>query len=150
MLTHQILENSAASWPDHPAIIDDQGIITYHALYQQTQQLSHALQNAGLEKGHGLGVMGRNGKAFVIAMFAGMACGATVIPLSHQLKQAEVQEIIDVTGLHAVLDDSTGITPIEGETSTLPVAEFSLRFVWTANTSRDRPLVDWLRPSRRP
>ena len=144
MLTHQILENSAASWPDHPAIIDDQGIITYHALYQQTQQLSHALQNAGLEKGHGLGVMGRNGKAFVIAMFAGMACGATVIPLSHQLKQAEIQEIIDTMGLHAVLDDSTGITPIEGETSTLPVADFSLRFSWTANASRDRPVVDSL------
>jgi acyl-coenzyme A synthetase/AMP-(fatty) acid ligase len=144
MRTHQILENSAANWPDHPAIIDDLGVITYRALYQQTRQLSNALQNAGLEKGHGLGVMGRNGRAFVIAMFAGMACGATVIPLSHQLKQAEVQEIIDATGLHAVLDDRAGVTPVAGETLTLSFADISLRFAWTRTASREQAVVDSL------
>lgn len=143
MSIHQILANSAANWPNHPAIIDDQGIISYHALYQQTCQLTKALQKAGLEKGLGLGVMGRNGRAFVIAMFAGMACEATVIPLSHQLKQAEVEEIINATGLHAVIDDHSGITPIAGAAATISFAEISLRFAWTA-TSREQPVVESL------
>lgn len=143
MSAYLILENSAANWPDHPAIIDDLGVISYQALFQQVRHLTKALQNAGLEKGQGLGVMGRNGRAFVIAMFAGMACDATVIPLSHQLKQAEVQEIISATGLHAVIDDGSGVTPIAGETQTMSFADVALRFAWTT-ASRNLPVVESL------
>ena len=63
--TYQLLEFAAQSWPDKPAIIEKDGSISYRELYAQTELLKAELLQLGLTKGQGLGVMGRNGSAFV-------------------------------------------------------------------------------------
>jgi acyl-CoA synthetase (AMP-forming)/AMP-acid ligase II len=135
---HQILEASAKRWPDHPAIINGASSISYSDLWQLTQELKSELQKAGLSKGQGLGVMGRNGGTFVAAMFAGMACDATVLPLSHQLKQAELDIILSETGLHAVLDDGASVNK-----ASMPVKfqDQNLSLSWTA-ISAQKTIVD--------
>lgn len=133
MSTYKFLEIAAQTWPEHCAIVDINGSMSYRQLYEQTELLKTALLQAGLSKGMGLGVMGCNSRVFVAAMFAGMACDATVLPLSHQLKQAEIEHILIDTGLHAVIDDQSGVTPIVENSGTrfFPFLEQTLRFGWT-------------------
>ena len=138
---HHILEASAKRWPDHPAIIDEAGSISFRELWQQTQALKKQLQKVGLGKGQGLGVMGRNGSAFVAAMFAGMACDTTVLPLSHQLKQAELDNILNETGIHAVLDDGSSGISVNKASTPVKFQDQNLNFSWTT-ASTQKPIVD--------
>lgn len=142
--TYQILATAAEKWPDRPAIIDTNGEVSYAELYEQTEKLKAALLNAGLGQGQGLGVIGRNGSAFVGAMFAGMGCGAVVLPISHQLKQAELDKLINDTGLHAVLDDQSGIQPTNKDSIIIPFSGLALRFTRLEQVSSDNltPLSD--------
>lgn len=100
-----ILTNASLKWPDKVAIYDSYGQLTFHELYVQSQQLAHLLKQNGLGKGMGLGVQAANSRQFIIGLFAGVGCGATVMPLSHQLKQHEIDEIIKESGLHFIMDN---------------------------------------------
>jgi acyl-CoA synthetase (AMP-forming)/AMP-acid ligase II len=140
MSTYDILQQSALSWPDRPALIDAEGVISYRDLYKQTELLKSTLINTGLGPGMGLGVLGRNSRFFVAAMFAGMGCGATVLPLSHQLKQAELDKILKDTCLHAVLDDQNSVYPLNGASETIVFAKQTLRYTWT-DISRQQPIT---------
>lgn len=138
--TYKILESAAQSWPEHIAIIDMDGSISYLQLYQQCEKLKTVLQQAGVSQGMGLGVMGRNSTAFVAMMFAGMACGATVLPLSHQLKQAEIEQILKHTELHAIIDDCSGTIPINGQATSIRFLQQKLRLAWT-DISREQSIT---------
>lgn len=140
MTTYQLLKNAAQTWPDHIAVIEGEETISYQQLFEQAELLKTQLLKNGLAQGMGLGVMGRNSSTFIIAMFAGMACGATVLPLSHQLKQAEIDHILIDTELHAVIDDQSGLKPVEGEGIILKFLHQSLRFIWT-KVSLDKPIT---------
>lgn len=126
-----ILQQSAERWPEHTAIIDEYGRLSFQQLYTHTESLQQQLLKAGLKKGQGLGVMGRNSRAFVAAMFAGMGCGATVIPLSHQLKQAELDTVLAETALHAVIDDGFANAFVPATASTLTFQNQPLNLRWT-------------------
>jgi len=128
--TYKILESAAQSWPEQPAIIDVDGSMSFLKLFQECEKLKTVLQQAGLSQSLGLGVMGRNSRAFVAMMLAGMACEAIVIPLSHQLKQAEIEQIVKDTELHAIIDDFSGVTPLDGEAITIKFLKQNLRLVW--------------------
>ncbi len=138
--TYQLLKDAAQTWPDHLAVIDDEEEVSYLQLYKQAELLKYVLLENGLTQGVGLGVMGKNSSAFIVAMFAGMACGATVLPLSHQLKQSEIEHVLSDTQLHAVLDDLSGLKPVEGKGITIDVFQQTLRLVWTG-ISIEKPIT---------
>ncbi len=126
-----ILALGAETWPRRPAIIDARGSISYAELYHQSQMLQRDLLRAGLRPGMGLGVLGRNSRHFVAAMIAGMGCGATVFPLSHQLNPVEVRQILADSRVHAVLDDGSGCVPPEEGGRALVCCGQILRLRWT-------------------
>ncbi|MCF6202129.1 MAG: acyl--CoA ligase [Methylococcaceae bacterium] len=129
--TYRLLSDAAQRWPEHIGVIDGEEELSYQQLFQQAELLKNKLLENGLTQGMGLAVMGRNSSAFIVAMFAGFACGATVFPLSHQLKQSEIEHILSDTQLHAVLDDQSGLNPVEGEAVTIDVFQHTLRLAWT-------------------
>lgn len=129
--TYDILKTAAKQWPDRPAIVEGEQTLSYRQLLEQTEILREELETLGIAHGMGLGVMGRNSISFVMAMFAGMACGATVLPISHQLKSAEINQLVKDTKLHAILDDESGVRPIQGEPACTGFLRQPLRFFWT-------------------
>ena len=141
---YQLLEHAAQFWPERTALIDEVGAISYRELYAQTESLKISLLQAGISKGMGLAVMGRNGRAFVAGMLAGMGCGAVVVPLSHQLKSAEIVQIVQDTGVQAVLDDQSGVVPVDGEAIFIPLTTQVLRLTWVNATAKTplTPLSD--------
>ncbi len=140
MSVYEILRVAAESRPARAAMIDAQGVISYRELYEQTEALKAELISTGLGAGMGLGVMGRNGRQFVMAMFAGMGCGATVVPLSHQLKQAELDTILSDTGIHALVDDLTGALPSTSVGGSIQLNAQALRFSRTG-VARHKPVT---------
>lgn len=102
---YELLRSAASSWPDRTAILDDRGAMTFAELLAETERLRAELAARGLGPRQGLGVMARNGRAFLIATFAGLGCGAVVMPLFHQLRRSELQGQVAASPLHAIVDD---------------------------------------------
>ena len=125
---YEILKEAARKWPEKPAVYDDYGMLTFQQLLLEAELLRTQLQTLGVKKGMGIGVKARNGRNFITGIFAGIGCGATVMPLSHQLKKAEVEAIINEAQLHALLDDLSGGQSLPLIDAIIPMAVESFSF----------------------
>ncbi len=139
---YQILANAAHKWPSKVAIYDNKGSLTFAELQQQSDALRDELLALGLGKGKGLGVLARNSREFIIGLFAGIGTGATVMPLSHQLRETELNEAISESGLHAIIDDNS-VTRGTAEYQPIDSSK-GFRFSFTENKDRENiaPHVD--------
>jgi len=115
------VKEAAKQWPDKNALLDDKGCVTFSELQEAIECLKEELVTQGVTAGCGLGVMARNGRGFVIAVFAGLACGATVMPLSHQLKGYELNNLLKEAPLHFILDDGHGVRAERLSEAVIPV-----------------------------
>lgn len=100
-----ILRTTAEKWPERIAIYDRRGEITFSQLWESSKALADKLKEMGLKKGLGLGIQATNSREFIVGLFGGIGSGATVMPLSHQLRKHELEAIIEESGLHYILDD---------------------------------------------
>lgn len=106
------LKDAASKWPNSIAIYDD-GEMTFDELYKASTELSAVLVKEGIGPNMSVGVMSKNSRQFIVGIFAVIGTGATVMPMSHQLKNAEVEEIISEAGLHAIMDEQSGVKPLD-------------------------------------
>ncbi len=130
-LVYNLLSTSAKKFAEHPAIHDLQGTMSYQELFQEIETLKSELKNRGIKPGMGVGVMARNSRHFIISVFAVLGCGAAVMPVSHQLKKAELDEIIEVVKLNALIDDQSGIIPSITELQFFKIGTAEIRFGFT-------------------
>ena len=100
-----VLVRSAELWPNRPAIIDEHGILDYGNLLVETEKIAQVFAAHGLCKGDGVGVQARNCRGFIIAVFAAVKCGATVMPIAHTLVPAERETILERTPIHVIITD---------------------------------------------
>lgn len=112
---YTVLEEASQKWPDLPAIHDEFGTMTFAELYAQAEDLKNELIQRGVKERTAVGVMARNSRNFIAAIFAVTGCGATVMPMSHQLKRSEIDQMIRDAELHFVMDDMTSIEAIPSE-----------------------------------
>lgn len=101
----QVLKNAAKQWPNNPAIHDDFGTMTFAELLNASESLSKTLIADGVGAGMAVGLISRNNRNFIIGIFAVIGTGATVIPMSHQLKGDELKSVLEETHLHVILND---------------------------------------------
>ena len=132
LLVHNLLKESAQKWPANPAIHDEYGTLTFAELWTEVEQLKSTLQDFGIKEGMGVGVMARNSRNFIVGVFAVLGCGAAVMPVSHQLKEPEIDEILQSARLNAILDDMNGVQPISENCHIIPLKVNSLRFAFTS------------------
>ena len=88
------LPQSARQWPDRIAIIDAGGALDYQSLWREVEALRVQLDRLGVREGQGVGVRARNGRAFVIGALAALGCGAVIMPIHHQMKPAELADML--------------------------------------------------------
>ena len=132
LLVYQALEEAAKKWPHSPAVYDEYGVMTFEELFKETEDLKLTLLNLGVTKGMGVGVMACNSRNFISGIFSVIGCGATVMPISHQLKKAEVDDILREANLHAIMDDQHGVCPIDKECDYIQMNVESFRFAFTS------------------
>lgn len=131
-LVYKVLQDSAQKWPNAPAVYDEYGMLTFDQLFQEAEALRISLASSGIGSGMGIGVMARNSRNFITAIFAVIGCGATVMPMSHQLKKGEIDDVLKEAKLHAVLDDQNGVIPVEGPFQTIAMKIGALRLAFTS------------------
>jgi len=74
-----LLAVAAARWPGRAAIIDDDGTLNYRQLQSAAESLALRLSGAGVGSGDAVGVMCRNGRGFITAVFGTAMVGADVV-----------------------------------------------------------------------
>lgn len=125
------LFEAAQKWPDAPAVYDEFGMITFRELFEETDKLRENLVQSGVHAGMGVGVMARNSRYFIEGIFAVIGCGATAMPMSHQLKENEIADILIEAKLHAILDDGHGVAPLANEKKEISVANETFRLTFS-------------------
>jgi acyl-CoA synthetase (AMP-forming)/AMP-acid ligase II len=118
MNVFETLAASARQWPERTAIIDAGGALDYQSLWREVEALRSQLDRLGVKPGQGVGVRARNGRAFVIGALAALGCSAVIMPIHHQMKMDELNDMIAQAPLCAILDESIG-TPYPGKTVAL-------------------------------
>jgi acyl-CoA synthetase (AMP-forming)/AMP-acid ligase II len=76
---YTLLAVAAARWPNRAAIIDDDGTLSYRQLQSETEALASRLLGERIGPGQAAGIMCRNGRGFVRAVFATALVGADVV-----------------------------------------------------------------------
>ncbi len=138
MNIYEIIQKAALQWGDRPAIYDEYGSLTFKELEKEVDQLAGRLKALGVSDGNAIGVMARNSRQFIIGIFAGLGAGATVMPLSHQMRRSEIEQIVAEAGLHFLIDDkSAPFQPLESKEE-LPMSIGAFRFAETGAGTTDR------------
>jgi len=141
---YEILKMAARQWPQRPAVYDELGTVNFKELFEETEKLRQQLTALGLNEGMGMGLKAKNGRAFIVGLFAGIGCGAVVMPMAHQLKKPEVLEMVSESGIHVLLDDLSGIPPVFPieDYIDLPPGKFSFSFTGADKNNRYAPHVE--------
>ena len=101
-----VLAIAAARWPDRAAVIDDDGALSYGQLQSRTESLAAALShNHGIGPGVPVGILCRNGRAYMQAMFAVAAVGADVVLLNTEFRTGALATALGAQRIHTVLCD---------------------------------------------
>ncbi len=101
-----LLGMGAARWPNRAALIDDEGAISYRELLLCTETLADELQRRGSGPGHAVGVLCRNGRSFVAAVFAAAMVGADVVLLNTDFRAESLAAALSSHRIGMVVCDS--------------------------------------------
>ncbi|MFJ2618285.1 amino acid adenylation domain-containing protein [Glutamicibacter sp. NPDC087344] len=98
-----LLQRTAASYPDRPALIDGENTLTYAQLWREISSIASWLQAQGLGPGSTIGLGLPRGNRTVAAIFGVMAAGAAYIPLDAAYPDARAAKMFTTAGADAVL-----------------------------------------------
>ena len=72
----------ATRFPDETMIVDELGTLTFGEVHRRTNALAHALSDAGIKEGDGVGIMCRNHRGFIESTVAVSKLGADALYLN--------------------------------------------------------------------
>jgi len=109
MLIHRFLIDSAKRYPDRPAVIHQQKLMTYSRLNDFSDVFAGRLVSENVKKGDRVALFLDNSGDYVIAYFGILKAGAVVVALNSQLVPRELASlIIDCTPKTIVTDSKHG------------------------------------------
>ena len=97
---------AAARWPHRTAIIDDDGALSYRELQVETEALARELSGHGVGTGHAVGIMCRNGRNFVAAVFATGLVGADIVPVNTDFRSTALASALSTHQIRTMFADS--------------------------------------------
>ncbi len=137
---YEVLQHTAATWPEQAAVHDESGTISFSELLKNADHLRIQLIQAGIQPGMAVGLKAKNSRHFIAGLFAIAGTGAVALPIYHQLKDVEIDQLIQQTGLHAWIDDNSG-TQYKTDKLSVITPAFSLGFSNNLFTEPFAPFV---------
>ncbi len=101
----EFLDRSAGRWPEKPALIEGDELVSYAALGQRVASLAASLQALDLPSGSRVGLSFPNGISYVVLTYALWRIGAVVVPIPTECTEEEVVEICEAMQVQAILGD---------------------------------------------
>jgi fatty-acyl-CoA synthase len=96
----------AARHPRKPALIDDEGVLTWREVDTRTDRIAGELRARGVADGDAVGLLARNGRGFVEAATALAKCGADVLYLNTGSAGGQIDEVLTREKATAVVHDA--------------------------------------------
>jgi fatty-acyl-CoA synthase len=96
----------AARHPRRPAVIDDEGALTWREIHARTDRIAGELRARGIAEGDAVGLLARNGRGFVEATTALSKCGADVLYLNTGSAGGQIDEVLTREKATAVVHDA--------------------------------------------
>ncbi len=91
-----LFEQSVKSNWSHPALTDyGSDTLTYAGLAEAIEKLHVAFREAGIKEGDKIALCGRNCSGWAVAFFAVITYGAVAVPVLHEFKTEQVQNIVN-------------------------------------------------------
>jgi acyl-CoA synthetase (AMP-forming)/AMP-acid ligase II len=103
---YTLLAVAAARWPDRAAIIDDDGTLSYRELQSGTETLACQLLDEGVAPGQAVGILCRNGRGFVRAVFAAALVGADVVLVNTDFRTDALAAALSAHQVQTMVSDA--------------------------------------------
>ena len=100
-----IVAAASARYPLAPAVIDDEGRMSYADLWAATDGVARGLRARGVGPQSTVGVLARNHRGFVVSIVAAAKVGADVVYLNTGFAKPQLADVVDHEGIDAVLHD---------------------------------------------
>jgi amino acid adenylation domain-containing protein len=104
---HELFEAQVRRTPEAPAVVAEQGELSYMALNARANALAHCLRAQGVVAGGRVGLLLERGLDMVVAIYAVMKAGAAYVPLDPSHPNARLADLIDDAQLRLVLTHSS-------------------------------------------
>jgi fatty-acyl-CoA synthase len=102
----QLLETSAAVWPDHEAVIDGKSRLTYRELQDTVSRLSTHFQAAGITIGTPVGVIGGGSWETLATTYAVLGLGATLVSMNPAWERRELTYVMQHAAVEVLIAPS--------------------------------------------
>jgi acyl-CoA synthetase (AMP-forming)/AMP-acid ligase II len=96
----------AARTPNRPAVIDEQGVLTWRDVDRRSDRIAGELRRAGIGACDGVGLLARNGRGFIECSVALAKCGADVYYLNTGSAGGQLAEVLEREHAVAVVHDA--------------------------------------------
>ncbi|WP_421842987.1 AMP-binding protein [Mycobacterium sp.] len=114
---------AAARWPDRTAMIDEDGALRYRDLRIKTDSLAHKLSRNGVAAGQAVGLMCRNGRGFVIGLFAASLVGADVVLVNTEFHSDALAAVLSAHQIQTMVCDDEFAGRIREARDTLRIVD---------------------------
>ena len=100
------LAHHARAFPDRPAIVMGERVMTYAALDARVNRLARALRQAGVGVGDTVGAALHNGVEWLELLNAAGKLGALLVPIGYRLKGPEIAYMLRDAGAKVLIADA--------------------------------------------
>src|SRR5947209_3820817 len=101
-------------YPDQPAIIDEQGVLTYAEVDRRTNALARAFIEEGIGRGDSVAIMCRDHRGFIEATVALSKLGATALFYNTAFAGPQLAEVTKREGPNGIVYDEEFAEVLEG------------------------------------
>ncbi|NKZ11009.1 acyl-CoA synthetase [Mycolicibacterium septicum DSM 44393] len=96
---------NARRHPKRAAVIDDEGELTFGELDAAAHAVAHELLTMGVRGGDGVGILARNHRWFLIALYGAARVGARIILLNSEFSGPQIKEVSEREGAKVIVYD---------------------------------------------
>ncbi|HEY8934018.1 MAG TPA: class I adenylate-forming enzyme family protein [Cyclobacteriaceae bacterium] len=121
---YNTLVHSAKIWPNHLAVADEYGELTYSQLYNEVEFLKKELVTRGALPGCGVALITKNNRYFIIGLYAALACDCVVMPLANYQKPEEIKKALAEANIHFILTDNSGFSKLDANIKSISNSVF--------------------------
>lgn len=96
---------NARRHPKRAAVIDDEGELTFGELDAAAHAVAHELLTMGVRGGDGVGILARNHRWFLVALYGAARVGARIILLNSEFSGPQIKEVSEREGAKVIIYD---------------------------------------------
>ncbi|NIB43112.1 acyl-CoA ligase (AMP-forming), exosortase A system-associated [Pseudomaricurvus alkylphenolicus] len=117
---HQLIENSAARYPDSTALVSKATQLNYRELWQAVQAAAFGLANSGLQENQRVALYLPKVSEAVVGCFGTSLAGGVFVPINPLLKPAQVKHILLDCNVHTFITSTDRLVNLQDTLSGCP------------------------------